>query len=77
MLVFLFTDGADKLKYGTIVNGMYTQHSLGNNQYPMSLEKAVDILSNHKIDKAYYEDKKKCSKRFQENDQDDTPDKEK
>ena len=41
-----------------------SQFSLGHNQNPDSMEKATDILSNHKIDAKYYELQKK--KREQE-----------
>ena len=55
----LILEGADKTKYGTVVKTLYTQHSLGNNQYPKTLKKAIEALSNHKFDQKYYEGLKK------------------
>jgi hypothetical protein len=39
---------------------MSTSFSLGNNDYPKTKEKALDALSNHKIDKRYFDLKKKA-----------------
>jgi hypothetical protein len=36
---------------------------LGNDQYPKTLSAAIDVLSNHKLDPAYYENQKKKQKR--------------
>ena len=42
------------LKYGTLIKMLYSQNSLGNNQYPKTLEKAMDVLSMHNFDQTYY-----------------------
>ena len=47
---FLFLDGADRRKYGSLLDGFATQYSLGNNQWPTTLEDASEILSVHKLD---------------------------
>ena len=59
VLAYLFLEGADKTKYGTVVETLYTQYSLGNNQYPKTLEKAKEALSNYKFDQKYYDGLKK------------------
>jgi hypothetical protein len=42
--------GADWTKYGSILKNMVTQYSLGNDQYPKTLEVAVDVLTEHHFD---------------------------
>ena len=37
-------------KYGSLLNGMVSQFSMNNNQYPVDIRQAMDILSNHKHD---------------------------
>jgi hypothetical protein len=41
---------SDQGKYGTLMTGLMTQFSMGVNMYPESVVKAIDILTNHKID---------------------------
>ena len=36
-LAYLYLDNSDKVKYGSILSGLNTQQSLGNNQYPKSI----------------------------------------
>ena len=43
-------DNADKAKYGSILTGLNTQQSLGNDQYPTSITESNNVLSNHKFD---------------------------
>ena len=49
-LAYLYLDNADKTKYGSILTGLITQQSLGNNQYPKSVTEANNVLSNHRFD---------------------------
>ena len=56
---FMVVDCADPLKYGQLQKTMNSQFTMGQNQYPESLEKGTDILSNHKIDAKYFEVQKK------------------
>jgi hypothetical protein len=37
-------------KYGSLLNGMATQYAMGHNQFPGDIQKAVDIMSNHRFD---------------------------
>jgi hypothetical protein len=56
---YLFLKGSDPTKYGTVIKGLMSQYSLGNDQYPKSLTQATDVLSNHRIDGKFYELKEK------------------
>jgi hypothetical protein len=47
---YAYLEQCDKRKYGTMLNGSSTQYSLGNDQYPKSIAKATNVLSNHKFD---------------------------
>ena len=50
LLAFMYLDNADKAKYGSILAGLNTQQSLGNDQYPKSITESNNVLSNHKFD---------------------------
>ena len=58
---FLYLENADRTKYGTLLSGLATRYSLGTNQYPQTVEEATNVLSNHKFDQAYNDNKKKIS----------------
>jgi hypothetical protein len=47
LLAFNYLENADQSKYRSILSGLITQQSLGNNQYPKSIGEANNILSNH------------------------------
>jgi hypothetical protein len=49
-LAFLYLENADRTKYGSLLTGLNTQQSLGNNQYPKSVTEANNVLRNHKLD---------------------------
>ncbi|KAL7578529.1 hypothetical protein ACA910_011590 [Epithemia clementina (nom. ined.)] len=51
-LTYVYIDNADKNKYGSLLSGLATQHSLGNNQYPTEIVEATNVLSNHRFDKS-------------------------
>jgi hypothetical protein len=42
---------SDQGKYGSLMTSLTTQFSMGTNQYPEDVLKAVDILTNHRFDK--------------------------
>ena len=48
ILAFLYLENSDKQKYGSLMSGLQTQQSLGNNQYPKSITEANNVLSNHR-----------------------------
>jgi hypothetical protein len=47
----LFLENSDQKKYGSLLKGLSAQQSLGNNQYPRSITKASEVLSEHPFDK--------------------------
>jgi hypothetical protein len=49
-LAYLYLENADRSKYGSLLNGLNTQQSLGNDQYPKTVAEANNVLSNHKLD---------------------------
>ena len=61
---FLFMENSDRSKYGSLLSGQETQHSLGNDQYPKSLVDAHTVLSQHNYDQEYYKnhDKRRTKK---------------
>ena len=50
---YLYLENSDKNKYGSLINGLDSQQALGTNQYPTTLAKATEVLSNHRFDSAY------------------------
>ena len=52
LMTFMYMDNSDKSKYGSLLSGLSTQQSLGNNQYPTSITHATHVLSNHRSDNA-------------------------
>ena len=49
-LTYTYLENSDKAKYGTLLTGLASQHSLGHNQYPTSLTGAMNALSKHRHD---------------------------
>jgi hypothetical protein len=47
---YLLLRNSDPNKYGSMINGLISQFSMGNNQYPRTITAATDILSNHRHD---------------------------
>jgi hypothetical protein len=48
LMSYLLLRNSDPNKYGSMINGLISQFSMGNNQYPKTIMAATDILSNHK-----------------------------
>ena len=57
-MAYLVLKGADQNKYGSILKQMVTQYSMGNDQYPKTLEVAVDVLTEHRFDPKFGEIRK-------------------
>jgi hypothetical protein len=57
-MAYLLLRGSDQNKYGSIMKNFVSQYSLGNKQYPTTMEKAVDVLSNHQFDAKFGEAKR-------------------
>ena len=47
---YLLLKCSDQARYGSVMNGLVSQFSMGNNQYPATVTAATDILSNHRVD---------------------------
>ena len=62
-LSYLFLEQADQSKYGSLVTGLSTQHSLQNDQYPKTMSQATSVLSSHAFDQAYFQKKRKNRER--------------
>ena len=66
---YLFLNGSDSAKYGTLIKSFQSQFSLGNNQYPKDLTAATDALSNHRYDQQFYNNRDKRRRQNQQNQQ--------
>ena len=60
---YILIRGADQSKYGSVIKGMTSQFSMGNDQYPKDLVGATDILSNHRYDPAWQEKRDRARER--------------
>ena len=49
-MAYLLLANSDQAKYGSLLRSLVSQYSMGQDQYPTTLNGAVDILSNHKLD---------------------------
>jgi hypothetical protein len=49
-MAYVYLKNADQGKYGSLLTGLSTQKSLGNDQYPKSISDATSVLSNHPFD---------------------------
>ena len=61
-MAYLLIRNSDQAKYGSMMNGLVSQFSLQNNQYPKTCTTATDILSSHRLDNRGTINKKKWSK---------------
>jgi hypothetical protein len=50
LFAYLYLENADQDKYGTILNNLNSQTSLGNDQFLRTIVKTNNVLSNHKFD---------------------------
>ena len=57
-MAYLLIRGSDQAKYGSLLKGFVSQFSLENDQYPKTIATAIDVLSNHKIDPKFYENRR-------------------
>ena len=67
-MAHLFLYCADKSKYGSVLTDLRSQYSKETDQYPRTLSKAIDVLSNHQFDPKYYESQKKKRENQQSSD---------
>ncbi len=71
-MAYLVIRGSDQSKYGTLTRHFVSQYALGNDQYPRTILKAVDVLTNHKFDQKF-NDNQKRNKEKQQGGDGDTP----
>jgi hypothetical protein len=50
LFAYLYLENADQDKYGTILNNLNSQKSLGNDQFPRTIVETNNVFSNHKFD---------------------------
>ena len=50
LLAYIYLENADQAKHGSILSGLDTQNSLGNDRYPKTVSEANSVLSNHRFD---------------------------
>jgi hypothetical protein len=50
LFAYLYLENADQDKYGTILNNLNSQKSLGNDQFPRTIVETNKVFSNHKFD---------------------------
>jgi hypothetical protein len=62
-MAYLLIRNSDQAKYGSLSNGLVSQFSMQNNQYPKTCTTATDILSNHRFDNRGNSSKKKWNNR--------------
>ena len=68
-MAYLLIRNSDQAKYGSLSNGLVSQFSMQNNQYPKTCMTATDILSNHRLDNKGNYNKKKWSKSKKDEDE--------
>ena len=56
---YVILKNSDQGKYGSLVQNLQTQFSLGKDEYPKEISKVIDVMLNHRPDN--YKDKKKSS----------------
>ncbi|MGL5934236.1 MAG: hypothetical protein ACRCZI_01285, partial [Cetobacterium sp.] len=66
LMAYLFLKGANSSKYGSLTRKFTTDFSGGVDTYPKTLQKAVDILTNHRFDDTLSEKKKAAAAREKE-----------
>ena len=64
-IAYVYLKNSDQDKYGSVLKGLQSQFSLENDQYPADLAAAIDVLSNHPFDKAYYDKQKQRKEQAQ------------
>ena len=71
---YMLMKNSDQKKYGSLLQGLASQYSMGNEQYPATMMIASDVLTNHRWDK---QEKKPNNNKSNGNDKDKEKEKEK
>jgi hypothetical protein len=50
---YVYLRNSDQNKYGSLKKNLQSQFALGNDQYPATVSKVTDVLTNHSWDEAY------------------------
>ncbi len=58
-MAYLLIRGSDQSKYGSLTKNFISQYSLGNDQYPHTIQMATDVLSNHRLDQKFFDNQKR------------------
>ena len=56
---YVYLKNSDSHKYGTLKKSLQSQYALQNNQYPKTIGKVTDVLTNHQWDDSYQTQEKK------------------
>ena len=56
---YVYLKNSDPNKYGTLNRNLQSQYALQNDQYPKTISKVTDVLTNHQWDDDYQEIDKK------------------
>ena len=56
---YVYLRNSDSNKYGTLKRSLQSQYALQNNQYPKTVSKVTDVLTNHQWDDSYQTQEKK------------------
>jgi hypothetical protein len=49
-MAFIYLENSDRKKYGSVLNNLNSQKSLGNDQYPKTLIESNNVLGSHQFD---------------------------
>ena len=76
-IAYRYLKAVDQTKYGSVISGLNSQFSLGNDQYPKTLTDAHNVISAHRWDPEYkkktQKKKEDNSKRYNDKDKDKAP----
>jgi len=72
-MAYVYMKNADQGKYGSILTGLSTQKSLGNEQYPKTITDATNVLSNHRFDNYKQLKSERKSKKDDKDKEEDNP----
>jgi hypothetical protein len=75
-MAYLWIHNSNQSKYGSLLNGLVSQLSMDNNQYPKNVMSTTDILSDHKHDRRGNQGNQKSKKNWNDSkkeDNDETP----
>ena len=50
---YVYLKNSDTNKYGSLKRSLHSQYALQNNQYPKTISKVMDVLTNHQWDDGY------------------------